>query len=204
MLIFLPSPNNPTGTDNTAEEIYSFVEKLPQHVVFVFDEAYAEYLKKPPDLRPYIEAGRKILCTRTFSKIYGLAALRLGYGYGSKELVNLLNRVRQPFNVNSVAQAAGLAAVDDHDFLRTSREQNRAGLVQLTCGLRDLGLESVPSKANFVLVKVADSDSVVTYLQTQGVIVRPILSLPNHLRISVGTTAQNSKLLETLAAFLEG
>ena len=203
-LVFLPSPNNPTGTANTAKEIYAFVRQLPEHVVFVFDEAYAEYLKNPPDLRPFIKAESKIICTRTFSKIYGLAALRLGYGYGSKRLMDLLNRVRQPFNVNGIAQSAGLAAIEDDDFLKMSRRQNRRGLVQLTEGLQNMGLDPVPSKANFLLVKIPQAEKIVHYLQTRGVIVRIIPSFPDHLRISVGTATQNSKLLEALSISLEG
>lgn len=202
-LIFLPSPNNPTGTYNTTREIYAFVEKLPEHVILVFDEAYAEYLKNPPDLRSYINAGLKIICTRTFSKIYGLAALRLGYGYGSEDLLSLLNRVRQPFNVNAIAQSAGLAAIEDDDFLKASRKQNKAGLMQLTKGLRGMGIDPVPSKANFLLVKIPKAKKLLHYLQTRGVIVRLIPSLPDHLRISVGTATQNSKLLKTLDRFFK-
>lgn len=126
-LIFLPSPNNPTGTANTPEEITAFVRALPEHVVFVFDEAYAEFLDNPPDLRPLIAEGRKVIGLRTFSKIYGLASLRVGYGYSSPELAALLNRVRQPFNVNAIGQAAALAALDDHAFVaRAARSTLRA------------------------------------------------------------------------------
>ena len=201
-LVFLPSPNNPTGTANTAEEIAAFVAELPPHVLLVFDEAYAEYLDDPPDIRPAVAEGRNVLCTRTFSKIYGLASLRLGYGYGAKGLIALLERARQPFNVTGVAQAAGLAAVADVDFVSRSRTANRAGIVQLDQGLRALGLEPVPSAANFILVALPNANTVVTSLERRGVIVRPIPSLPDHVRVSVGTEAENKRFLEVLSESL--
>ena len=202
-LVFLPSPNNPTGTANTQEALYAFVKSLPEHLVFVFDEAYAEYLDAPPDLRPYIAEGRNIICTRTFSKIYGLAALRLGYGYGPTGIIELLNRVRQPFNVNAIAQAAGVSALEDTDFLQASRQMNRKGRDQLMSGLRAFNLQPVPSEANFVLVSIPDSDKIAYDLQTQGVIVRPIPSLLHHLRLSIGTPDHNRILLAALSAALE-
>ena len=205
-LVFVPSPNNPTGTANTEAELLAFARSLPEHVVFVFDEAYAEYLDAPPDLRPLIREGRKVVCLRTFSKIYGLASLRVGYGYAAPELAALLNRVRQPFNVNAIGQAAAIAALDDGEFVEKCRRENRAGLAQLEEGLKLLGLETVPSVANFILVKVGDGARVFTELQKRGVIVRPMrpYGMPEWLRLTVGRSAQNNRLLSTLAQVLIG
>jgi histidinol-phosphate aminotransferase len=174
-------------------------------VVFVFDEAYAEYLETPPDLRPLIREGRKVICLRTFSKIYGLASLRVGYGYASIEMAALLNRVRQPFNVNAIGQAAAIAALDDSEFVTKCRRENYAGLVRLEAGLRVLGLSMVPSVANFLLVKVGGGVRIFSDLQKQGVIVRPMrpYGMPEWLRITVGTPSQNERLLRTLAKVLD-
>ncbi len=205
-LIFVPSPNNPMGTANTEAELLAFARGLPEHVVFVFDEAYAEFLDNPPDLRPLVREGRQVVCLRTFSKIYGLASLRVGYGYAAPELASLLNRVRQPFNVNAIGQAAAIAALDDGEFAAKCRGENRTGLVRLEAGLRALGLDSVPSVANFLLVKVGDGARVFAGLQKQGVIVRPMrpYGMPEWLRITVGTPAQNERLLRTLAKVMQG
>lgn len=199
-LVFLPSPNNPTGTANTAEEITAFVRGLPEHVVFVFDEAYAEFLETPPDLRPMVAEGRKVIGLRTFSKIYGLASLRVGYGYASPELAGLLNRVRQPFNVNAIGQAAALAALDDAEFVARARAVNAAGLKQLEAGFAARGLEWVPSTGNFILVKVGDGARGFAELQKLGVIVRPMkpYGMPEWLRVTVGTEAQNTRFLAAL------
>ncbi len=201
-LVFVPSPNNPTGTANTQAELLAFARSLPEHVVFVFDEAYAEYLDAPPDLRPLIAEGRKVICLRTFSKIFGLAALRVGYGYASAELAGLLNRVRQPFNVNAIGQAAAVAALDDGEFAARCAKANREGLARLEDGLRGQGREFVPSVGNFILVKVGDGAAVTAALQKRGVIVRPVggYGLPRWIRVTVGTPAQNERLLTELAA----
>lgn len=205
-LVFVPSPNNPMGTANTEEELLAFARSLPEHVVFVYDEAYAEYLESPPDLRPLIREGRKVVCLRTFSKIYGLASLRVGYGYAAPALAALLNRVRQPFNVNAIGQAAAIAALDDTAFVARCMRENRTGLRQLADGFGAIGLEIVPSVANFVLVKVGDGARVFADLQKRGVIVRPMrpYGMPEWLRVTVGTPAQNDRLLTTLAAVLRG
>lgn len=205
-LIFLPSPNNPMGTANTEADLLAFARALPEHVVFAYDEAYAEFLDNPPDLRPLIREGRKVVCLRTFSKIYGLASLRVGYGYAAPELAALLNRVRQPFNANAIGQAAAIAALDDRAFVTACVRENRAGLVQLEAGLRALGLEIVPSVANFMLVRVGDGARVFVELQKRGVIVRPMrpYGMPEWLRVTVGTPAQNERFLTTLAAVLRG
>ncbi|HEY9247773.1 MAG TPA: histidinol-phosphate transaminase [Rariglobus sp.] len=205
-LIFLPSPNNPMGTANTEADLLAFARALPEHVVFAYDEAYAEFLDNPPDLRPLIREGRKVVCLRTFSKIYGLASLRVGYGYAAPELAALLNRVRQPFNANAIGQAAAIAALDDRAFVTACVRENRAGLVQLEAGLRALGLEIVPSVANFMLVRVGDGARVFVELQKRGVIVRPMrpYGMPEWLRVTVGTPAQNERFLTTLASVLRG
>ena len=199
-LIFLPSPNNPTGTANSQNEIEAFAKSIPNSVVFVFDEAYAEYLDQAPDLRPLIAAGHKVVCMRTFSKIYGLAGLRVGYGYGSVELIALLNRARQPFNLNSVAQATAVAALGDYGHLEHCRSSNRNGLVQISDGFNRLGLEYIPSTANFVTVRVGDGRGFFQALQEVGVIVRPMegYGMANWIRVTVGTAEDNDRLLTEL------
>jgi len=199
-LVFLPSPNNPTGTANSEEEIISFVRSLPPQVIFCFDEAYAEYLDHPPDLKPLIAEGRKVICLRTFSKIHGLAGLRIGYGYGSEEMIRLLQRSRQPFNVNGIAQAAALGALEDSDWVQQCRRRNRDGLRQLSQGLEDLGIDFIPSHANFILTKPGSGRQLFEELQKLGVITRALgPSLDAYLRISVGTEEQNDRLLTALA-----
>lgn len=203
-VVFLPSPDNPSGTANTAEEIRSFIERLPERVLFVLDEAYAEYLEDGPDLRDVIAAGRKVFCTRTFSKIYGLAGLRVGYGYGSPELISLLNRAREPFNVNSVAQAAAIAALGDRAFVENCRQVNARGRIQLEEGFASLGCEYVPSSANFVTVKVGDGMGCFDAMQRRGVIVRPLApyGMAEYVRISIGLPEQNARALDELKTFL--
>lgn len=203
-LVFVCSPNNPTGTANSEAELLEFARSLPEHVVVVFDEAYVEFLASPPDLRPLIREGRKVICLRTFSKIYGLASLRIGYGYSGAEMSALLNRVRQPFNVNAIAQAAALAALDDSAFAERSACENRLGLAQLEEGCRALGLDIVPSMANFMLIRVGNGIEAFETLQRRGVIVRPVKSygLSDWVRVTVGTTEQNTRLLEGLRLIL--
>jgi len=199
-LVYVCSPNNPTGTANAEADLLAFARALPGHVVAVFDEAYAEFLERAPDLRPLIAEGRNIVCLRTFSKIYGLAALRVGYGLMHQDAAAMLNRVRQPFNVNAIAQAAAVAALDDVEFAAKTARENRAGLAQLERGCRALGLEIVPSVANFMLVKVGDGTRVFEALQRRGVIVRPVKSygLPEWVRVTVGTREQNERFLAEL------
>lgn len=199
-LVYVCSPNNPTGTANTEAELLAFARGLPDHVIVVFDEAYAEFVQRAPDLRPLITEGRKVVCLRTFSKIYGLASLRVGYGYASAELCGLLNRVRQPFNVNAIAQAAAVAALDDQEFADKTARENRAGLAQLEVGCANLGLKVVRSVANFMLVHVGDGMKVFDALQRRGVIVRPVKSyqMPEWVRVTVGTKEQNERLLAEL------
>jgi histidinol-phosphate aminotransferase len=199
-LVYVCSPNNPTGTANSEAELLAFARAVPEHVVMVFDEAYAEYVEHAPDLRPLLNEKRNLICLRTFSKIYGLASLRVGYGYAASEIVALLNRVRQPFNVNAIAQAAAVAALDDREFTDHCARENRRGLAQLERGFGALGLEFVPSVANFSLVRVGDGVKVFDALQRRGVIVRPMkpYAMPEWLRVTVGTQPQNERLLAEL------
>jgi len=203
-LVFVASPNNPTGASNPGSELLAFARGLPEHVILAFDEAYAEYDDQAPDLRPLIAEGRKVIGLRTFSKIYGLASLRVGYGYGSTEMAALLNRVRQPFNVNAIAQAAAAAALDDRDFVARCVSENRAGRARIAAGARALGLECAPSAANFLLIRVGDGARWFAALQQRGLIVRPLqpYGLPEWIRITVGTAAQNERLLAELAALV--
>jgi histidinol-phosphate aminotransferase len=203
-LVFLASPNNPTGTTNAANEILAFARALPDHVILVVDEAYAEYVDAAPDLRPLLAEGRQVVGLRTFSKIFGLASLRIGYAYGPPELMALLQRVRQPFNVNAVAQAAARASLDDGEWVEQCRAENQAGLARLAAGLAELGREFVPSEANFVLVHVGDGAGVFAALQQRGVIVRPVApyGLPEWIRVTVGTPTQNERFLAELRAVL--
>ena len=201
-VVFLDNPNNPTGTAHSQAELADFARSLPDDVLLVLDEAYAEYQDAAPDFRPLIAAGRPVLCTRTFSKIYGLAGLRIGYGITRPDIAALVQRARAPFNINSVAQAAAVAALDDAGFVGRSREANRAGLRQLEAGFRELGLEWIPSQANFVLVQVPDGAMASAFLQARGTIVRSFGMLPKHVRITVGTAAQNDRCLVNLKAYL--
>jgi histidinol-phosphate aminotransferase len=205
-LVYVCSPNNPTGTANSEAELLAFARALPPHVVAVFDEAYAEYVDPAPDLRELFREGRNVVCLRTFSKIFGLASLRIGYGYAAAETVALLNRVRQPFNVNAIAQAAAIAALDDREFTEKCAWENRRGLAQLEKGFAALGLAVVPSVANFILVQVGDGPGVYAALQRRGVIVRPMkpYGMPEWLRVTVGTETQNERLLRELAKACSG
>jgi histidinol-phosphate aminotransferase len=200
-IVFVASPNNPTGTANGAGELLAFARGLPDSVVLAFDEAYAEYQDNAPDLKPLIKEGRRVVCLRTFSKIYGLAALRVGYGYTGPGLAALLNRARQPFNVNAIGQAAAIAALGDREFVAQCARGNRAGMARLEAGLDKLGLRHAPSSANFLLVEVGDGARCFDALQRRGVIVRPLKSygLPEWVRITVGTAEQNERLLAELA-----
>lgn len=203
-LVFLACPNNPVGVTNTAAEIEELVRSLPPHVILVFDEAYAEYVEQAPDLRALIAEGRKVIGLRTFSKIYGLASLRVGYGYAAPELIAIIQRARQPFNVGGVSAAAAAAALDDHEFVERCRRENQSGMARLEEGCRQLGIKFVPSAGNFLLVQVGDGMRVFEALQQQGVITRPVkgYGLPEWLRITVGTPAQNERLLTQLAAIV--
>lgn len=201
-IVFVANPNNPTGTLAPAAEMERFIAELPAHVLLVLDEAYNEYLR--PEHRSHsvlwLKKYPNLLITRTFSKVYGLAGLRVGYAVGSAGVADMLNRVRQPFNVSSISLAAAAAALDDHEFVRKSYELNLAGMEQLTAGLKKLGLEYIPSFGNFVTFKVRDAKAVNTALLKSGVIVRPIAGygLPDWLRVSIGLQSENARFLSSL------
>ena len=199
-MVFVASPNNPTGTSNTEEELLEFARALPEHVVFCLDKAYAEYCERPPNFLPLMDEGRKVICLRTFSKIYGLAGFRIGYGCASEGMISMLNRVRQPFNCNGAALVAAEAALGDKTFVEDCRRKNRENGKILFEGLKELGLDPVDSEANFFLVPFEDAVDTFEVLQENGIIVRPLqpYNLPNHLRITIGTLDQNEKLLATL------
>jgi len=205
-VVWIANPNNPTGTFLPWVEIESFLREVPPHVLVVLDEAYGEYLPHEDrfDTVTWLARFPNLLITRTFSKAYGLAGLRVGYGLGDAAVIDLLNRVRHPFNVNAIALAAAEAAMDDGDFVARSFALNRAGMMQLTQGLDALGLAHVASKGNFLLVKVGDAARVNKALLHQGVIVRPVANygLPEFLRVSVGLAVQNTRFLEALKAAL--
>lgn len=205
-LLFVASPNNPTGAANEAEALLALAEDLPEHVIFCLDEAYAEYLDEAPDMRAAFLSGRKVFCLRTFSKIYGLGGLRVGYGYGDRQLVDLLQRVRQPFNVNAVAQAAAVAALGDADFHEMCRRENFEGRACLVSGLNAMGYETFGGAANFVLTRVGDGSACFRALQMQGIIVRPlsVYGMPEYVRISVGTREENQRLLSAMQALSGG
>jgi histidinol-phosphate aminotransferase len=201
-IVFIANPNNPTGTFVRADELEPFIAALPLHVLLVLDEAYNEYL--PEDARTdtlaWVGKYPNLVITRTFSKVYGLAGLRVGYAFASPEIADLMNRVREPFNVNSVALAAAAAALEDHEFVARSYEANRTGMRQLVSGLNRLGLEFIPSFGNFVTFRVADAPRVFRRLLEAGVIVRPLgaYAMPEHLRVTVGVESENARFLESL------
>jgi len=205
-VVFVANPNNPTGTVAERSEIVELLNEVPPRVLLVMDEAYIDFLPSPVDLVPFIRRGLKpnLLLMRTFSKIYGLAGLRIGYGIAQPELIAALEKVRQPFNINSLAQAGAIAALDDEEHLNRTRANNAHGIAFLQTQFGHLRLQFVPSAANFVLVKVGDGQRVCAEMQKQGVIVRPMggYQLPEFIRISVGTTAENNRCIETLKKVL--
>jgi histidinol-phosphate aminotransferase len=203
-LVFIANPNNPTGTMVDQDAIDRFMARVPEHVIVVFDEAYFEFPDSPPDTLRYVREGRNVCVLRTFSKIHGLAALRVGYGLASQGVATLLQKARQPFNVNSIAQVGALAALADTAHIEKTRAVNRAGMAFYENALAERGLEFVPSFANFLLIKTGDGDRVFRDMLKQGVIVRAMSSykLPDWVRISIGTEAQNIRCLEVLDSVL--
>lgn len=205
-LVFIANPNNPTGTWLESEALETFISGLPAHVIVVVDEAYFEYVDKPsyPDTSTWMERFPNLIVTRTFSKAYGLAGLRVGYALSHPDIAALLNRVRQPFNVNSVAQAAAVAALDDIEYLQQSIRRNREGMEQLVTGFRKLDLATIESAGNFVAVHTGRGLERYEALLQQGIIVRPVANygMPDHLRVSVGTADENARLLEALEQVL--
>ncbi|MGI6037869.1 MAG: histidinol-phosphate transaminase [Limnochordia bacterium] len=206
-IIFVCNPNNPTGTIVKRREVEDFLQRVPDNVLVVFDEAYYEYVDDPdyPQTLEYIAAGRNVITLRTFSKIYGLAGLRVGYGVATKEVAQLVDRVREPFNVNSLGQIAGVGALADTDFLQRSRQVNREGRDYLYQAFADLGLRYVPTQANFILVDVGqDSSDVFKKLLAQGVIVRSgdIFGLQTYLRVTIGKAEENERFINALKKVL--
>ena len=201
-LIFIANPNNPTGTWFEEAEFEAFMQKVPSNVIVVLDEAYVEYFPENFNSLKFLEQYPNLIVSRTMSKCYGLAALRVGFALASVEVTDYLNRIRQPFNVNHLAMVAAVAALKDEDFIAKSREVNKAGMAQLEAGFDALGLKYVPSRANFILVDVqADPAQTFNALLKEGVIVRPV-GIANHLRISIGIEAENEKFLVALAKVL--
>ncbi len=204
-LLFLCNPNNPTGTIVSAEAVDRLMAKLPEDVVVVFDEAYFEYVRSPrfPDAMAYVKQGRNAIVLRTFSKIYGLAGLRVGYGISTLEIIDLLNRVRPPFNANSLAQRAALAALEDDEHVAKSRTVNAAGMEQLERGLGALGITSVPSETNFLYFDAKQSGRpVFEALLREGIIVRHIDG--TMLRVTIGQPDENAAFLQALEKVLHG
>lgn len=203
-LVFIANPNNPTGTLVKQAEIDRFVDRLPDHVVAVFDEAYYEFLEEAPDTLRYVREGRNVCVMRTFSKAQGLSALRIGYGFAPPHIAGLLNRSRQPFNANAIAQAAALAAINDQEHIEATVQNNKEGIAFFENAFEQRNWEFIPSHANFVLVKVGDGDHVFQELLKKGVIVRAMrgYKLPEWVRISVGTPPQNQRCLQELDALL--
>jgi histidinol-phosphate aminotransferase len=201
-LVFVANPNNPTGTLAPDADVRRLLEELPESVVLAMDEAYFEFLDKPLDLLPLIRAGRKpnLILLRTFSKIYGLAGLRFGYGIAHPDFIAALEKIRQPFNVNSLAQAAALAALDDTAHVQKTRRNNFQGRKFLEKSLAAMNVEFVPSSANFVLAKVGAGQEVFEQLQRRGIITRPMggYQLPEFIRISIGTPAENRRCVKAL------
>lgn len=202
-MVFIANPNNPTGTYLGADELLNFMNTLPADVLVVLDEAYNEYL--PQDKRydsvSWLKKFPNLIISRTFSKAYGLAGLRVGYAMAHEQVTDMMNRVRQPFNVNSVAQAAAVAALQDMDFVRQTFELNQRGMQQITDGLTKLGLDYIPSFGNFVSFRIGGATAMYRRLLELGVIVRPIgnYDMADYLRVSIGLEIENDKFLSALA-----
>jgi histidinol-phosphate aminotransferase len=198
--VFIANPNNPTGTMVFQDDIDRFMSRVPENVIVVFDEAYYEFLDEAPDVLKYVRAGRNVVVLRTFSKIQGLANLRIGYGVAAPEIVEVLQRARQPFNANGIAQAGALAGLRDKAHMEETRRVTREGRDFLQSEFLAMGLEFVPSHANFVLVRVGDGKKVFEALLRRGIIVRAMGSygLPEWIRVSVGTMAQNKLFIAEL------
>lgn len=207
-VVWIANPNNPTGTLLQPDALEAFLKKVPERVLVVVDEAYNEYL--PPEFKSetvkWLKRHPNLIVSRTFSKAYGLAGLRVGYAFAHPSVADIMNRVRQPFNVNSIGLAAATAALDDMEFVARSFAENLQGMRQIEEGARSLGLDWIPSFGNFITVRVGKANEVYRRLLKRGVIVRPVgggYQLPEHLRISIGTPAENERFLVALAASLK-
>jgi histidinol-phosphate aminotransferase len=206
-LVFIANPNNPTGTFLQASALLGYLHALPSNILVVLDEAYNEYLPQEHryDSVSWLKEFPNLIISRTFSKAYGLAGLRVGYAFAHAQVADMMNRVRQPFNVNSVAQAAAVAALRDEDFVRRTYELNRRGMAQITAGLRKLGLQYIPSFGNFVSFRIGDGLKIYRRLLELGVIVRPVANydMSEYLRVSIGTQNENEKFLAALQQAIE-
>ncbi|MFA6903144.1 MAG: histidinol-phosphate transaminase [Gallionellaceae bacterium] len=202
-MVFIANPNNPTGTYLDADALQNFMQALPANILVVLDEAYNEYL--PPAQRydsvSWLAKYPNLIISRTFSKAYGLAGLRVGYAIAHEQITDMMNRVRQPFNVNSIAQAAAVAALHDMDFVQQTYELNRRGMQQITAGLNKLGLSYIPSFGNFISFRIGGATAMYRRLLELGVIVRPVANyeMPDYLRVSIGLETENEKFLTALA-----
>ncbi|MEP7015026.1 MAG: histidinol-phosphate transaminase [Verrucomicrobiota bacterium] len=203
-IVFIANPNNPTGVLISQPEIDKFISRLPTGIVAVFDEAYFEFLENPPDMFPYVRSNQNVIVLRTFSKIHGLASLRVGYGVASRELIQVLQKTRQPFNVNGIAQAGALAALEDTAHQHKTKRVVDEGRVYLQEQFANMNLSFVPGAANFVMVNVGDGPAVFKRLLAKKIIVRPLkgYDLPEWIRISVGTMEQNKKCIAALKEVL--
>jgi len=201
-IVFIAAPNNPTGTFVPGGKLESFIAGLSQDVLVVLDEAYTEYLRPEHryDSMAWLKKFPNLVITRTFSKVYGLAGLRVGYAVSSPAVADLMNRVRQPFNVNSLSLTAAAAALDDEKFIRESYELNCRGMDQVVAGLKQQGLQHIPSYGNFVTFKVPGAAAIFQKLLRAGVIVRPIAAygMPDHLRVSIGLESESARFLNAL------
>ena len=206
-MIFVANPNNPTGTLLGKDELLAFLRQVPKTVLVMLDEAYDEYLSadNKSEAITWLNEFDNLIISRTFSKAYGLAGLRVGFGLCHADIADLMNRVRQPFNVNSIAQAAAVASLADEDFVERSYALNQAGMAQLTQGFNKLGLEYIPSFANFVSFAVKNAAQVNQKLLQNGVIVRPIANygMPDYLRVSIGLFSENARFLDVLEQILK-
>jgi histidinol-phosphate aminotransferase len=203
--IFIPNPNNPTGTLISQRHIASFMSRVPENIIVLFDEAYFEFLEDPPDTVQYVREGRNVVVLRTFSKIHGLAGLRIGYGVARPDLIEVLHKTRQPFNINSIAHAGALAALNDDAHQRKTKRVVDQGRAYLQEQFAEMKLRFVPGVANFVMVNVGDGPAVFEKLLARNVIVRPlkVYNLPEWVRISVGTIEQNKKCIGVLKEILK-
>lgn len=206
-IIFVANPNNPTGTLLAKHELLAFLRQVPQYVLVVLDEAYDEYLsvEHKSEAIGWLSEFSNLIISRTFSKAYGLAGLRIGFGMCHPDIADMMNRVRQPFNVNSIGQAAAVATLDDDDFVARSYAANQAGMAQIIQGLTKLNLEYIPSFANFISFKIANAASVNQKLLQNGVIVRLIANyeMPEYLRVSIGLFSENARFLEVLEKIIK-
>lgn len=205
-ILFLVNPNNPTGTYTNDDDFQKLLDAVPPHILIVVDEAYSEYITKSdyPNSLSYLDRYRNVVITRTFSKAYGLAALRLGYAISTPEIADMLNRARLPFNVNTIAATAACAALNDQEHIKKSILLNQNGMQQLEKGLNTLNLKFIPSLGNFITINVNDAEVIYQKLLREGVIVRPLKAygMPEHIRVTIGTQEQNTRFLTAISKVL--